>query len=54
MKHLIPYLQDGRKAESCTRPLRIIPLPLKPAKMPRLTMPERGNIMVSHLFYYGV
>jgi hypothetical protein len=28
---------------SCTRSLRIIPLPLKPATMPRLTMPERGQ-----------
>jgi hypothetical protein len=28
---------------SCTRPLRIIPLPLKPATMPHLTMPERGQ-----------
>src|SRR5262245_24874042 len=28
---------------SCTRPLRIIPLPLKPATMPRLTILERGQ-----------
>src|SRR6266571_2904915 len=28
---------------SCTRPLRIIPLPLKPATMPHLTMLERGQ-----------
>src|SRR6516165_10087758 len=28
---------------SCTRPLRIIPLPLKPATMPHLTIPERGQ-----------
>src|SRR5262249_45278095 len=28
---------------SCTRSLRIIPLPLKPATMPHLTMPERGQ-----------
>src|SRR5215470_8356142 len=32
-----------RAAGSCTRPLRIIPLPLKPATMLRLTMPERGQ-----------
>src|SRR5262245_31206475 len=28
---------------SCTRPLRIIPLPLNPATMPPLTMLERGH-----------
>src|SRR5215468_4633404 len=46
--HSCPGLEHGRVPPdtshgSCTRPLRIIPLPLKPATMLRLTMPERGQ-----------